>query len=315
MTDQIRESEVVSQTATNLLSTGTETEVIPTRSLGRDAWLTLRSNWVFWFSITLIILFMMMAVAPGLMTSKDPNNCQLALSREPPSSKAWFGYDIQGCDVYARTLYGARASMVVGTLATIFALVIGAGIGIYAGYYGGLLDSFLSRITDIFIGIPVLVGSILILTALPSSPSNQFLSIAKVALAIAFLGWTTTARIARSSVIQVRHGEYVAAARCLGASRWWIIRKHVIPNAAAPIIVITTISLGAYIGAEAALSFLGIGLQAPVISWGIAIDDAQAYIRSTPHMLLFPALFLSLAVLGFIMLGDAIREAIDPKSM
>ncbi len=116
-------------------------------------------------------------------------------------------------------------------------------------------------------------------------------------------------------MIQVRHGEYVAAARCLGASRWWIIRKHVIPNAAAPIIVITTISLGAYIGAEAALSFLGIGLQPPVISWGIAIDDAQAYIRSTPHMLLFPALFLSLAVLGFIMLGDAVREAIDPKTM
>jgi oligopeptide transport system permease protein len=315
MTDQIRESEVVSQTATNLLSTGTETDPIPTRSLGRDAWLTLRSNWVFWFSITLIILFLIMAIAPSLLTHKDPNDCNLANSRLPPSSKAWFGYDIQGCDVYSRTIYGARASMVVGTLATIFALVLGAGIGIYAGYYGGFLDSFLSRITDIFIGIPVLVGSILILTALPATPSNQFLSISKVALAIAILGWTTTARIARSSVIQVRHGEYVAAARCLGASRWWIIRKHVIPNAAAPIIVITTISLGAYIGAEAALSFLGIGLQPPVISWGIAIDDAQAYIRSTPHMLLFPALFLSLAVLGFIMLGDAVREAIDPKTM
>ncbi len=263
----------------------------------------------------LITIFTVMAIAPGLIAHTDPRACNALQARLGPSSKAWFGYDVQGCDVFSRTVYGARASMVVGSLATIFALVLGAGVGIYAGFFGGVVDAILSRITDIFIGIPIIIGSIIILTAISPSTTNQILDIFTVAVAIAVLGWTSTARIARSAVIQVRHADFVLAARCLGAGRWWTIRKHIIPNAAAPVIVITTISLGGYIGAEAALSYLGIGLQPPVISWGIAINDAQSYVRTTPHMLFFPALFLSLAVLGFISLGDAVREALDPKSL
>jgi oligopeptide transport system permease protein len=116
-------------------------------------------------------------------------------------------------------------------------------------------------------------------------------------------------------VIQVKQADFVSASRALGASRSWMIRKHILPNAIAPVIVITTISLGSYIGAEATLSYLGIGLQPPVISWGIAINDAAAYVRSTPHMLFFPAAFLSLTVLAFISLGDVVREALDPKAM
>jgi oligopeptide transport system permease protein len=203
----------------------------------------------------------------------------------------------------------------VGVISTLMSMVVGAGVGIYAGFYGGLVDSILSRITDIFLGIPILLGSIIILTSIPTPPSSQFLNILKVSLAIAILGWTSTARVARSSVIQVKQADFVAASRALGASRNWMIRKHILPNSSAPIIVITTISLGAFIGSEAALSFLGIGLQAPVISWGIAIDDAAAYIRTTPHMLFFPAAFLSLTVLAFIALGDVVREALDPKAM
>jgi oligopeptide transport system permease protein len=312
MTDQLRESEVVSGEATNLLADGS---VIATRSLGRDAWLTLRSNWIFWVSSVLIVVFVFMAIAPGLITHTDPAFCEAIRARGAPSSKAWFGYDVQGCDVFARTIYGARASMLVGTLSTVFALVVGAGIGVYAGFYGGLLDTLLSRLTDIFIGIPLIVGSIIVLESFPGTSDNQTYDILKVAVAIAVFGWTQTARVARAAVIQVRHADYVQASRCLGASRWWMIRKHVIPNAAAPVIVVTTLSLGGYIGAEAALSFLGIGLQPPSISWGIAINDAQSYVRTTPHMLFFPALFLSLAVLGFIMLGDAVQEALDPKRL
>jgi len=116
-------------------------------------------------------------------------------------------------------------------------------------------------------------------------------------------------------VIQVKQADFVSASRALGASRTWMIRKHILPNAIAPVIVITTISLGGFIGAEATLSYLGIGLQPPVISWGIAISDSAAYVRSTPHMLFFPALFLSLTVLAFISLGDVVREALDPKAM
>ena len=176
MTEQIRESEVVSQTATNLLSTGTETDPIPTRSLGRDAWLTLRSNWVFWFSITLIILFLVMAIAPSLLTHKDPNDCNLANSRLPPSSKAWFGYDIQGCDVYSRTIYGARASIGRRHPGHDLRLVLGAGSG-SRRLLRRVPGSVLSRITDIFFGIPVLLGGDPGPDRAPGQPSNQFLSV------------------------------------------------------------------------------------------------------------------------------------------
>jgi oligopeptide transport system permease protein len=295
--------------------TPTSPVVGASRTLGSDAWATLRSSWVFWGSLVLILIFVLMAAFPSLFTNVDPDSCQAANARLSPSAHAWFGDDVQGCDIYARTVFGTRASIMVGVISTVMALVIGAGIGIYAGFYGGIVDSLLSRLTDIFIGIPILLGSIIILTSIPTPPDSQFLNIVKVSLAIAILGWTSTARVARSSVIQVKQADFVSASRALGASRSWMIRKHIIPNAAAPVIVITTLSLGGYIGAEAALSFLGIGLQPPVVSWGIAISDAAPYVRSTPHMLFFPAFFLSLTVLAFIALGDVVREALDPKAM
>jgi oligopeptide transport system permease protein len=284
------------------------------RTLAGDAWQTLRSSYIFWGSVVLILVLVVMAVFPRLFTGIDPTYCEATRARVSPSSSAWFGYDVQGCDVYARTIYGARASIVVGIAATLGAMIIGAGVGIYAGFFGGIVDTLLSRLTDVFFAIPILLGSIIILISLPT-PSNAFFLILKVALAIAALGWTSTARVARSSVIQVKQADFVSASRALGASRSWMIRKHILPNAAAPVIVITTISLGSYIGAEATLSYLGIGLQPPVISWGIAISDAAPYVRSTPHMLFFPALFLSLTVLAFISLGDVVREALDPKAM
>ncbi|GAB3245584.1 ABC transporter permease [Kineosporia babensis] len=298
---------------------GTPSSAVPevgrSRTLGGDAWETLRGSWVFWGSLILIGVLVVMAIWPGLFTSVDPRACDAARSRQEPSGAAWFGYDVQGCDVYARTMYGARASMMVGGLSTLMALLLGAGMGIYAGFYGGWIDILLSRVTDIFIGIPILLGSIIILSSIPTPPDSDFLNVLKVSLAIAVLAWPSTARVARSAVIQVKQADFVAASRALGASRGWMIRKHILPNAAAPVIVITTISLGGYIGAEATLSFLGIGLQPPVVSWGIAINDAAAYIRNTPHMLFFPAIFLSLTVLAFIALGDVVREALDPKAM
>ncbi len=306
---------VTTTPSTHIEETGAPGEAPPGRSLGRDAWLTLRSNWLFWVSLVLIVVFVVMAAFPGLFTHKDPGVCNVSRARGPASAQAWFGYDVQGCDVYSLTIHGARASIVVGVIATLMAMLVGAGIGIYAGFYGGLVDSFLSRVTDVFIGIPILLGSILVLSALPGGQGSALGSILKVSFTIAFLGWTSTARVARSAAIQVKQADFINAARALGASRGWMIRKHVLPNSLAPIIVVTTISLGGYIGAEATLSFLGIGLQPPVVSWGIAINDAQGYVRSTPHMLFWPSLFLALAVLAFIALGDAVREALDPKAM
>jgi oligopeptide transport system permease protein len=192
--------------------------------------------------------------------------------------------------------------------------LLGSLAGIIAGFYAGWVDTIVSRVTDVFFAIPLFLGAILFLFAFPSSEGESALTATtKVAIALALFGWTVAARIMRSSVIQVKQADFVQAARALGASNFAIIRRHVLANALSPVIVVATISLGVYIGAEAALSYLGIGLQPPVVSWGIAISDAQTYLRVSPHMMMFPIVFLSVTVLAFIMLGDAVREALDPK--
>jgi oligopeptide transport system permease protein len=284
------------------------------RSLTRDAWEDLRRNPIVLVSAVLILILVLMAAFPGLFTGTDPKECLLERSRQKPSGDAWFGYNLQGCDIYARTIHGARASILVGGLATLIVTVVGVGFGMLAGFYGGWIDSLISRVTDIFFGIPFLLGAIIVLTSFPSGDARNFwLPVSKVVVALAVLGWTNIARITRASVLQVKEADYVQAARALGAPTSRILRVHVLPNAIQPVIVYSTILLGAFIGTEAALSYLGIGLQPPAVSWGIDISDAQEYIRTSPHMLLFPSLFLSVTVLAFIMLGDAVRDAFDPK--
>lgn len=284
------------------------------RSLAGDAWHDLRRNPIFIISAIIIAVLTVMAIWPSLFTSKDPTFCSLEFSRQGPSSGAIFGYDLQGCDVYARTIYGARASILVGVFTTIVVVIIGTLVGMLAGFYGGWSDSVLSRFTDIFFGIPLLLGAIVVLATFPSAVgTSQWETIGKVVLALGILGWTSVARIMRSTVIQVKHADYVQAARALGGNTRRLLSRHVLPNAMAPVTVYATIALGTFIAIEATLSFLGIGLQPPVISWGIAISEAQTYIRQSPHMLLFPSAFLSVTVLAFIMLGDAVRDALDPK--
>jgi oligopeptide transport system permease protein len=289
-------------------------EIGKPRSLWQDAWADLRTNKLFIIGTILVLVLIVMAAFPQLFTSVDPRSCSLSNSRQPPSGDAWFGYDLQGCDIYSRTIYGARASILVGIFTTTAVMIIGGAVGIIGGFFGGWADTIVSRLTDVFLALPLLLGSILILTAFPSdSDTPELVVIGKVVVALAVLGWTQLARIMRSSVIQVKNQDYVQAARALGANSTRIIGRHVLPNSLAPVIVVAMISLGAYISAEATLSFLGIGLQPPVISWGIAINDAATYVRTSPHMLLFPAAFLSITVFAFIMLGDAVRDALDPK--
>ena len=283
------------------------------RSLWSDAWRAMRRNPMFWISATMIAVFILMSVFPQLFTSADPARAILERSRAKPSSEAWFGRNIQGYDIYARCIYGARASILVGLLTTISVVLVGGAVGVFAGYKGGWVDSLLSRIGDVFFAIPLLLGAIIVLVSLPRS-TNYWFIILKVVLALTILGWPSIARLMRSSVIQVKPNDYVQAARALGASPWRVIRSHILPNALAPVIVVSTINLGGYIAAEATLSFLGIGLQSPAISWGIDISSAIVGLRTTPHMLLFPSLFLSLAVLAFILLGDVVRDALDPKN-
>jgi len=285
------------------------------RSLSSDAWRSLKKNPIFWVSMALIIAFLLMAAWPSLFTNVDPSAAVLKDARVRPNANAWFGRDIQGYDIYSRTIYGARASILVGVFASIATVLIGGAMGIVAGYYGGWLDAVVSRITDIFFAIPLLLGGILFMATFPNDVNSPYLLVVgKVVLVLSIFGWPGLARLMRSSVLQVKPNDYVQAARALGASPWRIIRSHVLPNALAPMIVVATINLGVFIATEATLSFLGIGLTPPAISWGVAISDAIVALRTTPHILLFPSLFLSLAVLAFIMLGDAVRDAFDPKS-
>lgn len=291
------------------------------RSLTSDAFRALRRNPLFWVSGALIVLFLLMAVWPSLLATHSANWNDLSIARETPSSEHWFGTDTQGYDIYSRTIYGARASILVGVLATAGVLLLGSFLGLVAGYVGGIVDTLISRVGDIFFAIPLLLAGIVFLSAvrerdsiLGLSTNTYFGVILQVVLVFVIFGWPSLMRLMRSSVIQVKPNDYVQAARALGASPMRIIRRHVLPNAMAPAIVVSTINLGAYIAAEATLSFLGIGLVPPTVSWGVMISDALVPLRSYPHILFFPALFLSLAVLAFIMLGDAVRDAFDPKS-
>ncbi|WP_370893737.1 ABC transporter permease [Janibacter sp. GXQ6167] len=284
------------------------------RSLTADAFRELRHNWMFWISLVLITIFIAMAAFPGLFTSVDPIEVGGPV-RELPGVSTIFGRDGQGYDIYSRCIHGARASILVGILATTFTTVFGSIVGVLAAYFGGWFDSLISRVTDVFFAIPLLLGGILFMSAFPNDTNTPYLVVVmKVVVALSVLGWPSIARLMRSSVMQVLPNDYVQAARALGASPWRIIRSHLIPNAMAPVLVVSTINLGVYIVAEATLSFLGIGLVPPAISWGVMISDSLNLLQTYPHVLFFPALFLSICVFAFILLGDAVRDAFDPKS-
>lgn len=284
------------------------------RSLRGDAWRSLRRRPLFWVSAALIVVFVTMAVFPGLFTDIDPRK-PFDVRLKPGQQGHWFGTDGQGYDIYARTIHGARASILVGLLTTLSVAFVGTVTGTVAAYFGGWIDTLISRITDVFFAIPIVLGGILFLTAFPSDQSTPYITVVlKVVLALAVLGWPSVTRLMRASVLQVKPNEYVVAARALGASTWRIITAHILPNSLGPVIAFSTISLGVYIVAEATLSFLGIGLVPPAVSWGVAINESLTFVRTFPHMMLFPGLALSFCVLSFIMLGDAVTDAFDPKS-
>jgi len=280
----------------------------PPASLWSDAWAELRTNWIFLISAAIILLFTVMAIAPQLFTSANPRECFLSNSLVRPSAEHWFGFDLQGCDYYARTVYGARVSMSIGVTVTLFAAILAVVMGSLSGYYGGWVDAIIARLTDIWFAIPTILGGIVILSLLGTRGFFQ------VAFVLIILGWPTMLRLYRSSVISVKEQDYIEAARALGASDFRILGKHILPNAIAPVVIYAAITTGVIISAEAALSFLGVGLQLPAISWGLMISGAQVRILQAPHLLLFPGIFLSLAVFGFILMGDALRDALDPKS-
>ena len=279
-------------------------------SMWGEAWKRLRRRPLFWFAATIIFFAITISLFPSLFTSQDPRYC--VLSRSLGAPELWshpFGFDKQGCDIYSRVIYGARASVSVGILTTIAVTLIGGTIGALAGYFGGWLDSLLSRITDVFFAIPLLLAAIVFMQMFKESRS-----IAMVVVVLSAFAWTSIARITRGSVMSAKNEEFVTAARATGASRARILMNHIIPNSMAPIIVYATVALGTFIVSEASLSFMGIGLPSSVVSWGADISTAKDQLSDAPMVLFYPATALALTVLSFIMMGDAVREALDPKA-
>ena len=279
-------------------------------SMWGEAWKRLRRRPIFWFAAAIIFFAVMISVFPWLFTSQDPRYCVLSNSLGAP--ELWshpFGFDKQGCDIYSRVIYGARASVSVGVLTTIAVVIIGGTIGAIAGYIGGWIDSLLSRITDVFFAIPLLLAAIVFMQMFKESRS-----IAMVVVVLSTFAWTSIARITRGSVMSAKNEEFVTAARATGASRGRILMSHIIPNSMAPIIVYATVALGTFIVSEASLSFMGIGLPSSVVSWGADISTAKDQLSDAPMVLFYPATALALTVLSFIMMGDAVREALDPKA-
>jgi oligopeptide transport system permease protein len=267
-----------------------------------------RSRPQFVVSAGLIFVVLAIAAFPWLFTHTDPTFADPNHSMLGPSAQHWFGTDLQGHDVYARTIYGARASIQVGLGTTVTVVLIGAALGALAGFYGGWLDAVVSRVADIFFAIPLLLAAIVLAQVLHQR------TVWTVIAVLAIFGWPQVARITRGAVISGRTADYVVASEALGASRFGTLLRHVLPNALGPVIVVATVSLGIFIVTEATLSYLGVGLPSTTVSWGGDINLAQSRLRSGSPILFYPAGALAITVLAFMMMGDALRDALDPAS-
>ena len=275
-----------------------------------DAWRDMRKRILFYVAGLGVLLVVIVAAFPTLFTSLDPTECFLDFSNDPPSDGHPLGFTKQGCDVYARIIYGTRSSLSVGLIVTAIVTVLGIVIGALAGFYGRWVDAVLSRIGDIFFAIPYILAAVVIMSVVP----REDRTILVLSLAIGFFAWPSTARVLRGQILSVKSSDFVMSATALGVSRFRTLLRHVLPNSIAPVIVITTIGLGGAIVAEATLSFLGIGLPSDVMSWGKDIAQAQFDLRNNPMTLIYPSIALSVTVLSFILMGEVVRDALDPKA-
>lgn len=262
----------------------------------------------FVLSGSLVLFMLVMAAFPQLFTSRDPRaGCRIVNTNGAPSAEHWFGFGPQGCDYYANVIYGARSSITIGLVVTAGAFVIAAVLGALAGYFGGWIDTVISRLCDMMFGLPFILAAIVVLQLF----SHRSVWIVCFVLTVFY--WPGGVRYMRSSVMKVRSLEYVQASRVLGASSTRTLFEHVVPNSLTPLIVLKTLGIGTIIAAEAALTFIGVGLVPPAISWGLQLSEAKKYLYEAPHLIIFPSIFLSVTVLAFIMLGEVVRDTLDPK--
>lgn len=275
-------------------------------SLWKDAWKRLKRNKAAMIGLWMVVVFLLVAIFAPFLAPYDPNEIDLMSVLKGPSAEHWLGTDYYGRDLTSRIIYGSRISLSVGIIVQTIALSIGTFMGSLAGYYGGKVDMFIMRIVDIVMSFPSLLLTIAIMVALGPSLYNVF-------LALGIVSWTRTARIMRSEFMRHREREYVEAAKALGYKDFTIMYKQILPNCLAPLIISFTMGIASSIMAEASLSFLGLGAQEPTPSWGSIINNGLQYLRTKPWYSLFPGLAIAYTVFAFNLLGDGLRDALDPK--
>jgi peptide/nickel transport system permease protein len=257
--------------------------------------------------LVVITIFIALALAAPLIAPYDPIATSWTLVRKPPSALHWFGTDELGRDVLARVIFGARASLLAGAISVTIALGVGVPLGLLAGYRGGLIDALISRVTDAMLACPFLILAIALAAFLGPSLGNAMIAI----------GVTTTpifVRLTRGQTMSVKVDDYVEAARAMGNPRWRIALVHILPNIMPALLVQATLSIAAAIIAEAALSFLGLGQQPPGPSWGSMLNAAQRFLTNAPWMAIWPGLAIFLVVLSLNLVGDGLRDALDPRA-
>ncbi|MDG1174001.1 MAG: ABC transporter permease [Opitutales bacterium] len=276
-------------------------------SLGRDAWLRLRANRMSMISLFILIGIAFVSIFGPVLSSYDYDQQNLDRVFESPGKEHIFGTDNLGRDLFARTTYGGRISLAVGLLATVVSLVIGVSYGMFSGYIGGRIDTWMMRTVDVLYALPFTIFVILLMVLF----GRNFLLLF---IAIGAVEWLTMARITRAQTMNLKKSEFIEAARALGYSHGRILFRHLLPNLIGPIIVYATLTVPAVMLLEAVLSFLGLGIQAPMSSWGSLIKEGAEKMDAAPWLLLFPGIFFCLSLFALNFLGDGLRDALDPKS-
>lgn len=278
----------------------------PSTTYWQDAWRRLKKNKMAMGGLYMIIIISLLAILGPCFSAYSYSDQTLQNANQAPSSEYWFGTDNLGRDLLTRILYGARISLSIGIVASLLNLTIGVIYGGISGYFGGRVDSIMMRIVDILYGIPLLLYVILLMVVLEPGLTNIF-------IALGLVYWLRMARIVRGQVLSLKEQEYILAAQLIGASSWRIILRHLIPNSMGPIIVTMTLAIPEAIFTEAFLSFIGLGVSAPMASWGVLASEGVTSLRSYPFQLFYPALAISITMLSFNFLGDGLRDALDPR--
>ena len=291
-------------------------KVSETSTMGMGVWKRFRRHPGAIFGMIVLVILVVMAMAAPL-SPYDPEASEITARYEPPSATHIMGTDALGRDLFTRVLYGGQVSLTVGVLVVILSILIGVPIGALAGYYGGMVDAILMRVTDAFLSLPsflvlILLSAILLEVEIPFLQGNSVFTISFV---IGVFSWTTFARLVRAAFLGIRETEFVAASRALGGSDARIMVRHILPNAIGPIIVEATLEFGYAIIEESGLSFLGFGIQPPTPSWGNLLSNAQEYFVKYPWLAIFPGLMIFFSIISINYIGDGLRDAFDPNKV